>query len=155
MVPLLEQRLHRLAARVAARDEPLVVGLDREHRHQPNQRAVVGEDPDDVRAPADLAVEALERVGASELAPVLSREGVEGEDLVLGLLEDRRRFRRRPLELGDGLREPRPRLLAVRLVEDRPDQRRQEPMLVAPGVAQAVAQEVAARDTRACAGSRS
>ena len=50
-----------------------------EHRDQPDQRAVVGEDPDDVGAPADLAVEALERVGRAQLAPVFGREGVEGE----------------------------------------------------------------------------
>jgi hypothetical protein len=40
-----------------------VVLLDREHRGQADQCAVVGEDPDDVGAPADLAVEALQRIG--------------------------------------------------------------------------------------------
>jgi hypothetical protein len=40
-----------------------VVLLDGEHPGQADQAVVVGEDPDDVGAPADLAVEALQRVG--------------------------------------------------------------------------------------------
>jgi hypothetical protein len=40
-----------------------VVLLDGEHRGQADQAAVVGEDPDDVGPAADLAVEALQRVG--------------------------------------------------------------------------------------------
>src|SRR6266516_2476331 len=63
MGPLLEERPHRRGAQVAAPDQPLIVLLDGEHRGQADQRAVVGEDPDDVGAPADLAVEALQRVG--------------------------------------------------------------------------------------------
>jgi len=65
MGPLLEQRAHRVLGHVGPADEPLVIGLDREHRDEPDQRRVVGEDADDVGAPADLAVEALERIGAS------------------------------------------------------------------------------------------
>src|SRR5215208_4949218 len=61
-----------------------VVLFDAEHPGQADQRAVVGEDADDVGAPPDLLVEALERVGASELAPVCGRERVEREDLGLG-----------------------------------------------------------------------
>ena len=48
---------------VGASDEPLVVLLDAEHAGEANQALVVGEDADDVGAPADLAVEALERPG--------------------------------------------------------------------------------------------
>jgi hypothetical protein len=48
-----------------------VVLLDREHRDQPDHRAVVGEDPDDVGAPSDLAVEALKRVRRAQLGPVI------------------------------------------------------------------------------------
>ena len=63
--PGVAQSGHRLLADVAAADEPFVVGFDGEHRDEPDQAGVVGEDADDVGAPADLAVEALERVGAS------------------------------------------------------------------------------------------
>ena len=38
-------------------DEPFVVAFDRQHRYQSDQRGVVGEDADDVGAPADLAVD--------------------------------------------------------------------------------------------------
>jgi hypothetical protein len=66
-----------------------VVGLDREHRDQPDQRLVVGEDPDDVGAASDLAVEALQRVRRSDLGPVLAREREERQHVVLGLFEQR------------------------------------------------------------------
>ena len=46
-----------MLADVAAADEPLVVGLDGEHRDQADEAGVVGEDADDVGAAADLAVE--------------------------------------------------------------------------------------------------
>jgi hypothetical protein len=47
-------------ADVAVADEPLVVGLDREHRDEPDHGGGVGEDPDHVGSASDLAVEALE-----------------------------------------------------------------------------------------------
>ena len=46
---------------------------------EPDEGAVVGEDPDDVGAAADLAVESLERVRGAQLRPVVGREHVEGE----------------------------------------------------------------------------
>jgi hypothetical protein len=52
-----------------------------------DQRGVVGEDADDVGARADLLVEALERVGRSELLAMAGREGVEGQDVGFGVLE--------------------------------------------------------------------
>jgi hypothetical protein len=58
-------------ADVAAADESLVIGLDREHRDEPDQRWVVGEAADDVGAPPDLAVEALKRVRPAQLGAVL------------------------------------------------------------------------------------
>jgi hypothetical protein len=64
-----------------------VVLLDGEHRGQADQAAVVGEDPHDVGAPCNLAVEAFQRVGRAQLAPVVGREGVEGQHVVLGGLE--------------------------------------------------------------------
>jgi hypothetical protein len=42
-----------------------VVLLEAEHADESEQGAVVGEDADDVGAPADLLVEALEGVGAA------------------------------------------------------------------------------------------
>ena len=61
--------------------------FDQEHAGEPDQRRVVGEDADDVGAPADLAVDALERVRRAQLAPVLGREAVEREQVLLGGLE--------------------------------------------------------------------
>jgi hypothetical protein len=78
-----------------------VVGLDREHRDEPDQAGVVGEDADDIGAPADLAVEALERVRAAQLAPVISRERVEGEDVGLGVFEHGRDLAQAPVEMRD------------------------------------------------------
>jgi hypothetical protein len=49
--------------------------LDAEHPGEADQGAVVGEDADDVGAPADLLVEALERARAAQLAPLAGREG--------------------------------------------------------------------------------
>src|SRR6185503_10579903 len=69
---------------------PGVVLLDAEHPGEADQAAVVGEDADDVGAAADFAVEALERVGAAQLAPVRARERVEGQDVGLGVLEHAR-----------------------------------------------------------------
>src|SRR6185436_116557 len=54
-----------------------------------DQALVVGEDADDVGASADLFVEALERVGGAQLAPVRARERVEGQDVGLGVREHR------------------------------------------------------------------
>jgi hypothetical protein len=119
-----------------------VVLLDSEHRGQADQRAVVGEDPDDVGAPADLAVEALQRVGASDLAPVVGREGVEGQDVVLGALHQGNDLGELALQRGHRFGEPVARLVETVGVEDRADQRRQQAVLVAACVPQAVAQEV-------------
>jgi hypothetical protein len=77
----------RLGREVAASDEPLVALFDAGHPGEPDQAAVVWEDADDVGAPADLLVEAFERIRRSELAPVIARERVEGQDVGLGLLE--------------------------------------------------------------------
>jgi site-specific DNA recombinase len=50
---------------------------------------LVGEDADDVGAPLHLLVQALERVRAVQLGPVLDREGQVGEHLVLALVHQR------------------------------------------------------------------
>jgi hypothetical protein len=77
-----------------------------------------------------------------ELAPVVGRERVEGEDFLLGLLEQRRDLAHPALKLGDGGGEPVARLLSGGGVEDRADQRREHAVLVAAGMAQEVSQEV-------------
>ena len=69
---------------------------------EPDQRGVVGEDADDVGAPADLAVEALQRIRRAQLAPVRGRERVEGEDVGFGVLEQRRDLRQPAVEVRDG-----------------------------------------------------
>jgi hypothetical protein len=119
-----------------------VVGFDAEHAGEADQAAVVGEDADDVGASSDLAVEALEGIGRSELAPVVSWERVEGQEVGLGVLEHRRDLAEPPFEMRDGFGEPITRLRGVVSVEDRADQRGQQPMLVAAGVAEAVSEEV-------------
>jgi hypothetical protein len=57
-----EDERERLGRQVAAADEPLVVLLDQQCAGEPEHGGVVGEDADDVGAPADLAVDPLERV---------------------------------------------------------------------------------------------
>jgi hypothetical protein len=57
-----------------------------------------------VRRPS-LAVEPLERVGRAQLAPVVGREAVEGEHVVLGLFEHRGDLVELALERSDGGRE--------------------------------------------------
>lgn len=48
---------------VAPADRPFVVLLERQCTDEARDRFLVGEDGDDVGAPLDLAVEALDRVG--------------------------------------------------------------------------------------------
>jgi hypothetical protein len=73
---------------------------------------------------------------------VVGRERVEREDLGLGVFEHGGDLAHPPVEVGDRLREPVARLGLRVGVEDRPDQRRQQPVLIAAGVAETVAQEV-------------
>ena len=77
-----------------------------------------------------------------QLAPVRARERVEGQDVGLGVLEHRRDLGQPPVEMRDRFREPVARLGERVGVEDRADQRAQQPVLVLAGVAEAVAQEV-------------
>ena len=98
---------------VAAADEPLVALFDEQHAGEADQRLVVGEDADDVGAAADLAVDALERVCGAQLAPVLAREGVEAEQILLGVQQQLRDLGRDRLEALDHLSESLARLLAV------------------------------------------
>jgi hypothetical protein len=73
---------------------------------------------------------------------VAGGERVEGEDVGLAVLEHCHDLAHPAVEVCDRLREPVAGLVEAVGVEDRPDQRRQQPMLVLSGVAEAVAQEV-------------
>ncbi len=70
------------------------------------------------------------------------REAVEGEDVGLGVLEQRGDLREPAVEVRDRLGEPIAGLRKRVGVEDRPDQRAQQAVLVLAGVAEAVAEEV-------------
>ena len=62
---------------------------------------VVGEDADDVRTAADLAVDALEQVPGPQLGPVFGRERHERQQVFLGLLEQLADLRRDRLQAGE------------------------------------------------------
>jgi hypothetical protein len=119
-----------------------VVLFDHDAGGEPDQGAIVGEDADEVGAAADFAVEALERIGGAQLAPVVGGEVVEGEQVFLGALEHRRAFRQRPFKPDDRLAGQLARGGGAVGVEDRADQRREHRLLLATGVAERFAQEV-------------
>ena len=85
-----QDQRHRLDRQVAALDQPLVVLLGEQRADEPDHGVVVGEDPDDVGAAADLLVDPLQRVRGPQLGPVLGREAVEGDQVLLGRLEQAR-----------------------------------------------------------------
>lgn len=76
-----------LVREVAAADEPPVVLLGQHHADESQHGGAVGEDADDVGAPADLEVETLLRIVRADLPPVRLREGGEGQDLLRGVGE--------------------------------------------------------------------
>ena len=79
---------HVLVGQVAPfGDGPLVVGLDDDRGDEARDAGVVGEEPDDVGAPLDLAVDPLERVGGLDLAPAELWERGEGEEVLGGVSE--------------------------------------------------------------------
>ena len=65
---------HGLGLHVAVLELPFVVGLEQHCTDQADDRALVGEDADDIGAALDLLVEAFNRVGAVALAAVLCGE---------------------------------------------------------------------------------
>jgi hypothetical protein len=69
--PSEEDQCHRLGGGLAALDKPFVILLAQEGAGEPDHGCVVGEDPDDVGATADLLVDALGRIRRVELGPVL------------------------------------------------------------------------------------
>jgi hypothetical protein len=70
--------------------------FDQQGAGEPQRGGVVGEDPDDVRAAADLFVEALEWVGRAKLRPVRRREAVESEQVFPGAFEQLSDLGQRP-----------------------------------------------------------
>ena len=66
---------HSLDLHVAALEQPLVVLLEQDGADQPGDAGLVGEDADDVGAPFDFLVQALQRVGGVQFGAVLGREG--------------------------------------------------------------------------------
>jgi hypothetical protein len=100
------------------------------------------EDADDVGAATDLLVEALERVRRAQLGPVAGGERVEGEDVGLSVFEQRRNLAHPPVEVRDRLGESIACLLERVGVEDRPDQRSEQPVLVLARVPETVSEEV-------------
>jgi hypothetical protein len=119
-----------------------VVLFDQHRAGEPDQARVVGEDADDVGAAADLAVDALERVRAAQLGPVLAREGVEAEQVALGIEQQLGDLRRDRLQALDDLSEPLARLLARGGGEDAADRGGDHRLLAFGAVAEHVAQEV-------------
>src|SRR5262249_60366737 len=65
---------------------PLIVLLEQDRADEANDCILVGEDADDIGAPLDLAIEALERVGGMQLGAVLAWEAHVGKDVRLGLV---------------------------------------------------------------------
>ena len=74
-------------AHVAASFDPFVGLLGQYRADQADDRGPVREDPDDVGATADLLVQAFLRVVRPDLAPELTRERGEREQVVAGVVE--------------------------------------------------------------------
>jgi hypothetical protein len=119
-----------------------VVLFDHDAGGEPDQRPIVGEDADDVGAPSDLAVDALEWIGRAQLRPVIAREAVESEQVLLGLLEQRRDLRERLAQPLEGLADELTGSLTALGVEERAEQGGQHRLLLAAGMAERLAQEV-------------
>jgi hypothetical protein len=66
-----EDQGHRLRGEIAALDEPLVGLFGEQGAGEADRGGVVGRDADDVRSPADLLVDAFQRIGRAQLGLVL------------------------------------------------------------------------------------
>jgi hypothetical protein len=100
------------------------------------------EDGDDVGASADLAVEALKRVRRSAAWGSARRETRKRENVVFGVLEQRRELRQAGLELRDGVAEAPARFAGVRGAEQLADEGAERVVLVLVGVAAEISEEV-------------
>ena len=72
-----------------ALDGPFVVLLHQDRADEADDGVIVREDADDVGAALDLAVEPLDGIGRTDLVPVLLGKVHEGENVDLGLVEQR------------------------------------------------------------------
>ena len=83
------QGRYRFQGHVASTlDRPFVVLLEQDRPDQTDDGVLVGEDADDIGAPLDLAVEALDRVGRVQLGAVLRRKAHIGEHVGLGFIHE-------------------------------------------------------------------
>jgi hypothetical protein len=86
---IIAQGRDRFQCHVAgALDRPFVVLLKQDRADQTDDGVLVGEDADDIGAPLDLAVKALDRIGRVQLGAMLDREGHVGEHVGLGLVQE-------------------------------------------------------------------
>src|SRR3954470_21965794 len=67
-------------------DGPFVVLFEQQRADKPSNGILVRKDADDIGAPLDLAIEALERIGGMYFRPVILREAHESEHVRLGLV---------------------------------------------------------------------
>jgi hypothetical protein len=126
-----------------------VILLGEEGASESDHGGVVGEDPDHVGAAADLFVDPLQRVSGAELGPVLAREQVEGDQVLLGVFEQPADLRRDRLKPGDHVPDPLPRLGLVLGVEYLPEGGGDETALVTAAVVEHVSDEVHLMQTSA------
>ena len=103
---------------------------------------VVGEDPDDVGAAADLFVDTLQGVGGPQLGPVLGGQVVEGDEVLLGLLQEPAHLRSDRGEALEHVPDALASLGVVFGVEDLSERGGDQAALVAAAVGQHVSDEV-------------
>src|SRR3954469_16032175 len=84
---LLGPSVQHVYREVAPCHGPLVVLLGEHGTNETNKRCSVGENSNDVGSAPNFLVEALGRVVAPDLTPVLLGKGCEGEDVSLGVHE--------------------------------------------------------------------
>jgi hypothetical protein len=78
-----EDEAHAFSAEVAALDEPLVCLLDEQRAGEADHGGVVGEDPDDVGAAADLLVDAFDdEVHGAALPRAREHPGDRGQEQI-------------------------------------------------------------------------
>ena len=121
---------------------PFVVLFQQDSAYEAEDGGFVGEDPDDIGAPLDLAIEALDGIVRVDLGPVVFREGGVSEDILFGFIQQVSEFLHLwPQLIGD----PSPLGLhrfGVFLGEGRADEGADHAFATPGGVGQRVAHEV-------------
>jgi hypothetical protein len=86
------QLLHRFGTAVPSLGHrPFVVLLEQNGGDEPDDRLRCREDPDDIRPPLDLLVQAFERIRAMQLSLMLERQVPVRQNVFGGILEQRSR----------------------------------------------------------------